>query len=51
MVTLKPGHIQPVWAGHPWVYAQAIDRVEGEPVAGDEVVVEDGRGNFLGRGL
>ena len=50
-VTLKPGHVQPVWAGHPWVYAQAVQRVEGGASAGDEVDVLDPRGNFLGRGL
>ncbi|MCA9598034.1 MAG: class I SAM-dependent rRNA methyltransferase [Myxococcales bacterium] len=51
MVTLKPGHVQPVWAGHPWVYAQAVARVSGGAVAGDEVEVQDERGNVLGRGL
>lgn len=50
-VRLKPGHVQPVWAGHPWVYAQAIDRVEGGATRGDEVRVVDPRGNFLGRGF
>src|SRR5574342_118000 len=50
-ITLKPGHVQPVWAGHPWVYAQAIERVEGGAGAGDEVQVKDARGNLLGRGL
>ena len=50
-VRLKPGHVQPVWAGHPWVYAQAIDRVEGGASRGDEVTVTDPRGNFLGRGF
>jgi len=50
-VRLKPGHVQPVWAGHPWVYAQAIERVEGGATAGDEVRVLDPRGNFLGRGF
>lgn len=48
---LKPGHVQPVWAGHPWVYAQAVDRVEGGATAGDEVTVVDPRGNVLGRGF
>ncbi len=48
---LKPGHVQPVWAGHPWVYAQAVDRVEGGATAGDEVSVVDPRGNVLGRGF
>lgn len=50
-VTLKPGHVQPVWAGHPWVFAQAVERVEGGARPGDEVVVRDARGNALGRGL
>jgi 23S rRNA (cytosine1962-C5)-methyltransferase len=50
-IRLKPGHVQPVWAGHPWVYAQAVDRVEGGPARGDEVRVVDPRGNLLGRGF
>ncbi len=48
---LKRGHVQPVWAGHPWVYAQAVDRIDGGAVAGDEVSVVDPRGNLLGRGF
>jgi len=51
VVRLKPGHVQPVWMGHPWVYAQAVDRVEGGASAGDEVSVVDPRGNLLGRGF
>jgi 23S rRNA (cytosine1962-C5)-methyltransferase len=51
IVRLKPGHVQPVWAGHPWIYAQAVDRIEGAPKAGDEVSVVDPRGNLLGRGF
>ena len=50
-VTIRSGHVQPVWAGHPWVYAQAVERVEGGARPGDEVVVRDPRGNLLGRGL
>ncbi|HLK36626.1 MAG TPA: class I SAM-dependent rRNA methyltransferase [Polyangiaceae bacterium] len=50
-IHLKPGHVQPVWAGHPWVYAQAIDRVDGGVTAGDEVSVVDPRGLLLGRGF
>jgi 23S rRNA (cytosine1962-C5)-methyltransferase len=49
-VRLRAGHVQPVWAGHPWVFAQAIERVEGAPAAGDAVSVVDARGNVLGRG-
>lgn len=48
---LKPGHVQPVWAGHPWVYAQAALRIEGGAVAGEELAVVDPRGNFLGKGF
>lgn len=51
IVRLKPGHVQPVWAGHPWIYAQAIERIEGGATAGDEVSVVDPRGNLLGRGF
>jgi 23S rRNA (cytosine1962-C5)-methyltransferase len=51
LVRLKPGHVQPVWAGHPWVFAQAIAKVDGAPLAGDEVVVTDPEGKFLGRGF
>ncbi|HXN33975.1 MAG TPA: class I SAM-dependent rRNA methyltransferase [Polyangiaceae bacterium] len=51
LVRLKPGHVQPVWMGHPWVYAQAVERIEGGALAGDEVSVVDPRGNFLGRGF
>lgn len=50
-VTLKPGHIQPIWAGHPWVYAQAIANVRGGARPGDEVAVVDPEGKFLGRGF
>lgn len=51
VVRLKAGHVQPVWMGHPWVYAQAVDRIEGGASAGDEVSVVDPRGNLLGRGF
>ena len=50
-VTLKAGHVRPVWTGHPWVFAQAIAQIEGGAVAGDEVMVVDPRGAVLGRGL
>src|ERR1700677_485542 len=50
-VRLRAGHVQPVWAGHPWIYAQALDWVEGGVAAGDEVRVLDPRGVLLGRGF
>lgn len=51
ILRLKPGHVQPVWMGHPWVYGQAVDRVEGGASAGDEIRVVDPHGNLLGRGF
>jgi 23S rRNA (cytosine1962-C5)-methyltransferase len=49
-VRLRSGHVQPIWAGHPWVFAQAIEATEGGPHAGDVVTVVDSRGQFIGRG-
>lgn len=51
IVRLKAGHVQPVWAGHPWVYAQAVERVEGGATKGDLVSVIDPRGNVVGHGF
>jgi len=49
-VILKAGHVQPVWAGHPWVFPQGIEKVRGQLEHGDEVDVLDAKGNSLGRG-
>lgn len=48
---IRPGHVRPLWAGHPWVYAQAVADVEGSPAAGDVVDVIDPQGNWLGSGF
>jgi len=54
-VHLRPGHVQPLWAGHPWVYAQAIARLDtgggGKPLPGDVVRVIDPQGRLIGRGF
>lgn len=50
-VVLKPGHVRPVYTGHPWVFRQAVARVDGAPTSGDEVTVADGQGTILGRGF
>lgn len=50
-VTLKAGHVRPVFFGHPWVFQQAIDRIEGGALPGDEVTVVDPRKNLLGTGI
>lgn len=36
--------------GHPWVYGNEIERVEGEPVDGELVTVVDFRGRYMGVG-
>ena len=50
-VLLKPGHVRPVYSGHPWVFQQAVAKVEGGPAAGDEVTVVEPQGRVLGRGF
>ncbi len=50
-VTVRAGHVQPLWAGHPWVFQQAVERVDGSPEPGGEVLVIDPNGKILGRGL
>jgi len=50
-LVLKPRRAGPFFNRHPWVFAGAIDRVEGDPVAGDVVDVISNTGNFVARGL
>jgi 23S rRNA (cytosine1962-C5)-methyltransferase len=50
-VILKAKRAQPFFARHPWVYAGAIDRVEGDPPDGAEVDLLSTAGNFIARGL
>ncbi len=50
-VILKAKRAQPFFGRHPWVFAGAIERVEGEPTDGDEVELVSHGGNFVARGL
>jgi 23S rRNA (cytosine1962-C5)-methyltransferase len=50
-VRIRPGHVRPLWAGHPWVYAQAVASIDGAPEAGDIVEVLDAQNNWLGAGF
>lgn len=50
-VRIRAGHVRPLWAGHPWVYAQAVAKVEGTPNAGDVVQVVDPQDKWLGAGF
>ena len=48
---LKPRKARPFFGRHPWVYAGAIDRVEGQPQCGDAVALHTDRGEFVATGL
>jgi 23S rRNA (cytosine1962-C5)-methyltransferase len=50
-VTLRKGRARPLWYGHPWVYANAIASVEGDPSPGDVVALTDHDGRFIGKGF
>src|ERR1700758_4557970 len=50
-VVLRQRRARPFYGRHPWVYAGAIDRVEGEPADGDEVELYSHAGHFVARGL
>ncbi|KGR98696.1 23S rRNA methyltransferase [Burkholderia pseudomallei] len=48
-VTLKPSKDKSLLRRHPWVYANAIDRVDGKPAPGATVIVRGHDGRFLAR--
>ena len=50
-VILKAKRAQPFYGRHPWVFAGAIERVEGDPADGDEIDLVSHGGNFVARGL
>jgi len=50
-VILAPGREHTTEARHPWLFSGAVDRVEGSPADGDEVVLADSEGRAVGRGL
>ena len=47
VVTLKAGRDKSLRERHPWVYSGAIERVEGDPGAGDSVELHAHDGTFL----
>ena len=50
-VILKPRRARPFFGRHPWVLESAIDKVEGNPVAGDVVDLMTHDRMFVARGL
>lgn len=51
VIVLRKRRAQPFLNRHPWLFAGAIHRVEGEPADGDEVIVRSDEGHFVARGL
>ena len=49
-VLLRSGRDQRVRAGHLWIYAGEIEKVQGKPAPGGVVEIADARGRFLGAG-
>ncbi len=49
-VYLKKKEEKRIRAGHPWVYANEVERIEGEGGNGDVAAVYDHAGLFLGKG-
>lgn len=50
VVLLKRGRDGRLRAGHPWVYAGEVERVDGQPEPGEIVALRNNSGHFLGRG-
>jgi 23S rRNA (cytosine1962-C5)-methyltransferase len=48
---LKARRARPFFGMHPWVYAGAIESIDGEPKDGDVVELVSHAGNFVARGL
>lgn len=46
---LKPGKEKSLLRRHPWIYAAAIERLEGRPASGATIVVRAYDGRFLAR--
>jgi 23S rRNA (cytosine1962-C5)-methyltransferase len=47
---LKRNQDRRLRGGHPWVFSNEVESVEGEPADGSLVDIHDSRGAFLGRG-
>jgi 23S rRNA (cytosine1962-C5)-methyltransferase len=50
-VVLLPKRARPFYGRHPWVFAGAVDRVEGDPADGAEVDLVTDNGAFVARGF
>ena len=48
VINLKPGREKSLLRRHPWIYSGAVAGVQGDPDAGDTVLVHAADGRFLG---
>lgn len=48
-IVLRSGREKSVLTRHPWIFASAIDHVEGEPAIGDTVLVFDSKKKLLAK--
>jgi 23S rRNA (cytosine1962-C5)-methyltransferase len=46
---IKPGREKSLLRRHPWVFSGAVASVEGNPLAGETVEIQDAQGDFLAR--
>jgi 23S rRNA (cytosine1962-C5)-methyltransferase len=49
-IELKPGKEQSLLRFHPWLFSGAIRKINGNPIEGDVVEIEDSKGNFIALG-
>jgi 23S rRNA (cytosine1962-C5)-methyltransferase len=47
-IVLRRGHERRVRSGHPWVFSNEIDKIDGSPMPGDAVEVHGAGGEFFG---
>jgi len=50
-IRIRQGRAKPLWRGHPWVFADSVESVEGAPEAGDLVTVRAPDGRAIGCGF
>ena len=48
-ITLKSGREKSLLRKHPWIFSGAIERVDGDPGAGETVDINDAAGQFVAR--
>jgi 23S rRNA (cytosine1962-C5)-methyltransferase len=49
-ITLKPDREKSLLRKHPWIFSNAIGRVDGSPMPGETVEIQNDRGEWLARG-